>query len=197
MFNRLSTPKFQIPSANLNKIFNQEMPQPSTIKLDPPFKQTIIVPQPQEIKQEILQEKQHDKQEEILRLQFETLVKDKLGRIDEILVALKEKQDAFALQHRSEPTPQSTPAPIFFPTPAPNTAINLTPVQDTAKQVRTKKTYYNITDSMWMDVKTKYPELPDSCRAGTFSDGTNYYVENKNKKLLLDNKTLLKILNKK
>ena len=50
---------------------------------------------------------------------------------------------------------------------------------------------------MWEDLKVKFKEFPDELKSKVYSDGVDYFVDMQNKKMLLDNKLLLKILNKK
>ena len=135
-----------------------------------------------------------------ISLEFEQLVKEKLGKIDEILIALKEKQQGPNEIKYQEPQ-HLAPPPVNHQIPIQQPAIPVTApvfnIQKTEKVSKGKKTYYNITDNMWTELKNKYTELPDEFRTKTFSDGTNYYVEMKNKKILLDGKGLLKLLNTK
>ena len=94
------------------------------------------------------------------------------------------------------PNIQNIQPPIIYQNPPTYTNYNQQP-QITDKGKRTKKTYYNINDSMWLDIKNKYPDLIDNYKNQTYSDGTDYYIDIKNKKNLLDNKLILKLLNKK
>lgn len=194
--------KFQIPSGNLNKMFNQDHNQSNqiptnVIRLDPPIRPTQIIVNEESVDLKAAEDK--------ARLEFEQLVREKFGKIEDILITLKDKQDAIANSNKQERivaeqrgncsagvhgTEPFEPVPQYL-RPEP---IKVEAVQKTS---RTKKTYYNITDNMWGDVKTKFPEIPDEVRSKTFSDGTDYYIDNKNKKIILDNKALLKILNSK
>lgn len=61
-----------------------------------------------------------------------------------------------------------------------------------------KKTYYQISDKIWEDTIIKnYPEMPPEYRELIYGDGVDYYVCNKKKKSKLNDKEMLKILNKK
>jgi hypothetical protein len=128
-----------------------------------------------------------------ISVEFENLIREKLGKIDDILIALKERQEPKPVLLKSQNHPEhfgghdnnihSNPEALTESKKAPEQAP------------RSKKTYYGITESMWGEIKDKYKELADEHRNHTFSDGTNYYVEVKNKKILLDGKGFLKILN--
>jgi len=60
-----------------------------------------------------------------------------------------------------------------------------------------KKTYFNVPDRIWNEIKSKYPELPEEVKSRVYSDGTEMYIEIKKKKMPLDGKCVLKILNEK
>ena len=166
-----------------------------------------------------------------INTEFENLIKEKLGKIDEILISIKEKQN---LQIQTQQTQQITPSVPLPPQQQPNhmfytqipmnnplTSFNTqafnsaTPqgiisevkevkekdtkveVKSTEKKKGKKSTYYPITDNMWIDLKEKYHDLPDNHRSKVVSDGEQYYIQIKNKKILLDGKGLLKLLNTK
>jgi hypothetical protein len=193
MFSK-NTPKFNIPSGNITKLFNSEFNTPS------PFtKPTIVVPAPEPKHdaaliplnnplQSLPAQQPHTPQtsEINIKAEFEYLVKEKLGKIDDILVALKEKQDALTTETENL---KKNPNPVI-PTPTPTFVV------EPEKKKRTKKSYYTVTDNMWDIVKQKFPDLSDKYRKDTYSDGTDYYVDIKNKKTFLDNKCVLKLLNK-
>ena len=117
-----------------------------------------------------------------IREEMEEIMNKKMGKVDEILSLLKEG-NSFT---KKEEVAQNTP--IFKPQPI---------ITTTEKKIRTKKSYYPITETMWNDLKVKFAEFPEELKSKVFSDGESYYVEMQNKKNLLDNKLLLKLLNKK
>ncbi len=153
---------------------------------------------------------------------FEDIVKNKLSKVDELIIALTEKQESQqkmsnGVSTQSLKSNNSIINAIINPEVSgeayPRVSGEAYPrVSGEArtqgsddglktltgkKTTRNKKTYYNITDSMWGDIRTKYSELPEGYRGKTFSDGEIFYVEHKNKKIVLDGKGLLKILNSK
>ena len=77
--------------------------------------------------------------------------------------------------------------------PEPTKAATKSPI------VRTKRSYYPITETMWGggDLKAKFIEFPHEMKSKVFSDGESYYVETQYKKNLLNNNLLLKLLNNK
>jgi hypothetical protein len=174
--------KFQIPSANLNKMFESKPPT-NMVRVDPPINTTPQYQQPQVEKyQEI---------EDNSRAEFETLVRERLGKIDEVLLLLKEKQETMNKPievTQEKQAPQQIPQSFLQPKPK---------IEKADKAPRSKRTYYNITENMWGEVRSRFPDLPEEFKTKTYSDGTEFYVESKNKKLMLDNKTVLKILNQK
>ena len=110
---------------------------------------------------------------------FKDMVKEKLGKIDEFLISIKEKQDQLL---SSNPSSQQ---------------VSIPQLSKGTPKGRSKKTYYKITDTMWNDIKSSFVDLPEAYKNNAYSDGTSYYVEHKNKKILLDGKGYLKILNDK
>lgn len=138
-----------------------------------------IPPQTTPIQQtpHITQQPSNSKEED----EFKDMVKERLSKIDEFLVLMKEKQDTIFNNN----IPQNNQPP------------SEPPKQTVEKKTRGKKTYYKITDNMWNEIKTNYVDLPDKYKVHTYSDGTDFYVEHKNKKILLDGKCYLKLLNDK
>ena len=118
---------------------------------------------------------------------FKNLVRDKLSKIDEFMILMKDKQDQITQSLSTPATSTSVIQPV----------IQQTSQSDVKKSGRTKKTYYKINDTMWSDIKSAYVDLADKYKELAYSDGTNYYIEHKNKKVLLDGKGYLKILNDK
>jgi hypothetical protein len=180
--------KFSIPSGNLSKMFNgtpesafNSVHKENLIRVEAKHETPIPV--------EVVKEVYVDSEkvaEDKHKADFEMLVRDKLGKIDEILIALKDKQDAMM---------GSEVGGVQTGLKAP--PADYRPIEIDKKQPRSKRTYYPITTNMWQDVKGKFPDLPEDIKPKVFSDGENYYIDTKNKKTLLDNKALLKLLNKK
>lgn len=180
-------PISQIPSVNTfkptnlveasekkNNIFNKQPTQP------------VLTPIP-ELQSSSLPQNDSFKIEED---SFRELIKTKLTKIDEFLITMKDKQDTLYDFVKNNPQSQiPPPAPIQLP---PQTVT-----ETSQKQSRTKKTYYKINETMWSEIKSSFTDLPDKYKDTTYSDGSNYYVDHKNKKLLLDGKTYLKLLNNK
>ena len=127
-----------------------------------------------------------------MKSEFQELVKDKLSKIDEILIALKEKQDLILTSQSS--LVQNQPLQEFQ---TPQHQLQQPEPTLQKKQSRNKRTYYPITESMWSTIKATYQDLNDDYKSHTLSDGENYYVECKGKKILLDGKGYLKLLNSK
>ena len=118
---------------------------------------------------------------------FKDIINEKLVKIDDFLINIKEKQDMI---YNNMSQPQNT------------VNVSSEQVVKAAEPVkkkggRGKKTYYNITDSMWNEIKQTYVELGEAFKSKTYSDGESYYVEHKNKKILLDGKGYLKLINDK
>ena len=174
--------KFQVPSGNLSKLFEKNEPKKfipaeptlfernkEMIRVEPP--KTEIIPQTNKLDED--------------RIAFEQMVKDKLSHVDEVLNLLKEKQDILLTSHAEKQQLSNNEQPV----------VQSKPIE--TPKLRTKRTYYPITDTMWENVKTSYPDLPDSAKSVVFSDGNGYFLDSKNKKVELDNKSVLKLLNKK
>lgn len=134
-----------------------------------------------------------------MKTELEGMFNEKFSKLDEMLMLLKEsnaKQNEIQKQVSNQVNPNQGTAHLqnmSFIQPKPN--VIETTIKE--KQPRTKRTYYPITEMMWGEVKAKFVDLPDEYRSKTFSDGVDFFIEMQNKKNLLDNRLLLKILNKK
>jgi hypothetical protein len=115
-----------------------------------------------------------------LKDEFQNFVSEKLSKVDEIWNLIKHSQISKETSNEINTLPNVQN--IIKPIP---------------KEIRTKRTYYKVTDTMWNDIKTKFTELPDSYKELSYSDGKDYFIDFKNKKTLLDNKLLLRIINMK
>lgn len=122
----------------------------------------------------------HDDNYKKLKDEFQNFVSEKLSKIDEIWNLIKHSQISKETSNEVHTLPNAQN--IIKPIP---------------KETRTKRTYYKVTDTMWSDIKTKFTELPDSYKELSYSDGKDYFIDFKNKKTLLDNKLLLRIINMK
>lgn len=183
MFKLNSGNKFNIPSANLQKLFTGESTKLKKEPINEEIKIDLNLPKNNPLSEVV------PVQPIPPNAEFENLVRDKLSKLDEVLLALQEKQDLMNSYIKDKPNLLDSANVNKNNVPVINTKLD--------KVVRSKKTYYNITDNMWNEIKTTYPELPDTYRVKTYSDGTQYYIDAKNKKIPLDNKALLKILNMK
>lgn len=142
------------------------------------FKQANPQLTPQQLTPQQIDEKPKD--EDL----FKDMVKERLAKIDEFLVIIKEKQDQLNQTSASVPTQQ--PANTVIPQ-----------LQKKESKPRSKRTYYKINDTMWNDIKSSFVDLADHYKNNAYSDGTSYYIEHRGKKVLLDGKGYLKILNDK
>ena len=180
--------KYQIPSSNLAGLFKPQ----ENLKFDQIPNNIEVIGKQATTKP--AETKESDEFE--MRAEFEKIVKQKLEKIDEVLDALKARHDKI---YEEQAIVQET-----LSSPLINNSLSNQPQQKITNATllksqtpRTKKTYYQIIESMWTDVKSKFPDLSDELKSKIYSDGTDYYVDMKNKKCLLDNKLLLKILSKK
>jgi ElaB/YqjD/DUF883 family membrane-anchored ribosome-binding protein len=114
---------------------------------------------------------------------FENVLKEKLVKVDEFMNEIKERQDKLEKNTSEKLSQKVENVPVIK--------------QNATEKQRTKKTYYSISESMWNEVKSRMPELPDNYKNQLYSDGVDVYVNEKNKKSLLDTKMLLKLINKK
>lgn len=128
-----------------------------------------------------------------IKKEFAELVNDKFGKIDEILMAIKEKQEQQSISAAIPDKKIAEPSPASIPDASIPTASSV----PQKKKGRTKKTYYPITESMWNQVKSNFPDLPDDFKSKTTSDGEQCYIDVKGKKIPVDGKGVLKILNMK
>lgn len=119
-----------------------------------------------------------------LKPEFEQLLRDKLTKIDDILVNLKERFD----KSDNVKPKYDNYEEVKMNEPVTNKVL---------EKSRSKRTYYKITDTMWNEVKNRFTEIPEEYKSKTYSDGVDYYIEHKNKKIILDGKALLKVLNNK
>ncbi len=140
--------------------------------------------------------------EEFARKEFERIVREKLDKLDNVLLSLKEKQDGISeikLESKNLPPKVIESNLLNVGQTIPNIIQNV-PNQLNVGQIipkRTKRSYYPITDNMWNDVQVKFPDIPLDIKQKIYSDGLDYFVDTKNKKSLLNNKIILKLLNKK
>jgi hypothetical protein len=134
-----------------------------------------------------------------LREEFENLVKTKLGKMDEVLTYLKDKYEGVSSEIKTISSANNNyQQNILNHLNKKNENENeVSNVKLNEKKQRTKKSYYKITDNMWTDVKSKFPDFPDNMKDSVYSNGDEFYVDVKNKKTLIDNKAILKILSKK
>ena len=191
--------KFQVPSGNLTKLFEKNEPkkflQPESSLFDS-TKRDMIRVEPPKIEKSPDQLKLEED-----RANFEVMVKDKFSKVDEILMLLKEKQDVLLTAHTEKQQLQNdhhaNQNPNLMPSQPQEISGNRNEQPVISGKLRTKRTYYPITETMWENVKSSYPDLPESAKSSIFSDGVGYFLESKNKKIELDNKAVLKLLNKK
>ena len=121
---------------------------------------------------------------------FQKLINEKVGKIDEILIAIQSKQDEMQVKFDK---------PIDIPSGvATGAATGIADVRMGVEPKKKKRSYYNITDSMWKQVADNFPELCEKkFKSKVMSDGESFYVNLNKTKKLLDNKLYLKLLNDK
>lgn len=56
-----------------------------------------------------------------------------------------------------------------------------------------KRTFFEITDEKWTNIRSEFPDLKEEDKTRVFSDGVNNYIEVKGKKIPLDYKAILKL----
>lgn len=117
---------------------------------------------------------------ESMKTEFENLIREKLSKVDEVLLALKDKSEKI-----SEPVHKKVE----------ENGLKLDSHKVKMSEKKKKRSFFPITDNMWFEIKQKFTDLPDTYRNSALSDGVDYYVNYKNKKVLLDGKGYLKILN--
>jgi hypothetical protein len=144
-------------------------------KYEPLVKTINIVPQQEEIKKS--------------SVEFEDMVKTRLSKIDEFMLAMKENQ-----YKKEEPVPIGVP--IKIESFAPEKVTSEQKIIPEKKQRGFKKTYLPISDMMWDGILQQFPEIPKEYRDRTFSDGNDYFIDTNKKKNVLDGKEYLKIINK-
>ena len=133
--------------------------------------------------------KTNNEEKNIISEDFQKLINEKVGKIDEILIAIQSKQDEMQVKF-DKPVPAFTDKNLVD-----NTRGNDVVADKTKKK---KKSYYNITDNMWKQVAENFPELSeDRFKQKVMSDGESFYVNMNKTKKLLDNKLYLKLLNDK
>ena len=132
-----------------------------------------------------------------LREEFENLVKTKLGKMDEVLTYLKDKYEGVSNEIKTISSSNNNYQENILNHLNKKNENEVSNMKVNEKKQRSKKSYYKITDNMWTDVKTKFPDFPDNMKDNVYSNGDEFYVDVKNKKTLIDNKTILKILSKK
>ena len=160
-------------------------PIPSTNILEP--KQNVFVTKPSITPaMQIQTQAQNDERLKEEEDNFKTLVKDKLSKLDDFMINLKDKQDQLFNQKISTPIIVESQQNVQQHQPLLE-----------KKTTRVKKTYYPISDTMWQEIKSSYTDIPDSYKSKMYSDGTSFYAELKGKKTLLDGKAYLKIINNK
>lgn len=169
-------------SYGYNTMFKSQRPNPM-------FLTNLI---PHEDSKPIISNKPSETPQSNISQEFQTLINEKLGKIDEILVALKEKQEEMSssiqkqgLGFKLSEIEQEKVGP----------ELNSTFKAETKAKRNPKKSYFSITEQMWSNLKSNFPELSDNYKNQTFSDGDSFYVNINGSKKLLDNKLYLKLLN--
>ena len=133
--------------------------------------------------------KTNNEEKNVISEDFQKLINEKVGKIDEILIAIQTKQDEMQIKFEKPIVVSNDSKPLVD-----NTRNN--DVVDKTK--KKKKSYYNITDTMWKQVAENFPELSeDKFKQKVMSDGESFYVNLNKTKKLLDNKLYLKLLNDK
>jgi len=128
-------------------------------------------------------------QYEELKNYFSTTLTEKLSKIDDLIILLNEKQDKTKI-NTMEIVPTTTTVANVAATECGGGEL----LQQKTK--RAKKTYFRITDQIWIKVKENFPELTEKDKVNVYSDGEIFYYDLGGKKIKLDNKCYLKILNK-
>lgn len=59
-----------------------------------------------------------------------------------------------------------------------------------------RKEYQTITEDLFTDIKDKYPQFPESEKPNIVTDGDDFYLSKKNKKIPLNKMNVLKMINK-
>lgn len=118
--------------------------------------------------------------------EFENMVRDKIGKIDEIMVTLKDLAEKKQFTQQSLP-PQENQITVHQP-------VAVKPTVQATKRV--KRSYYPIPENRWNELKVTFPELQETHKNIVFSDGEKNYIELKNKKVELNYKAILKLLAK-
>jgi hypothetical protein len=171
----LAKPQIPVYGAQMNSYIPQQ-------QIQPPQQQVYTPPAPIETNQPVMD----NVAPKMITEEFKSIIESKMGKIDEILVAIADLKNSKVNQQATSISMESVKPAIQIPE---------TIQSNISQPKKGKKTYYKITDNMWSNLKGKYPEINENCRDNTYSDGSNNYVEIKGKKILLDDKGYLKIIN--